>query len=334
MKKHKGLIYILATAVGLLVLAAGILFGMRIRMENGAFCVGRSLMTPYSYMLYDDHAVLEKYYGKKYHAQLPKTILGKPVTEIGYECFAENDYVETVELNQNIEVIGVRAFAECENLAAVTGGERVKRIEECAFDLCRKLETVEIGTQLESIGLGAFSMCEALRKLEPQDNLQSIGDIAFADSGLEEFAFNDKAEIGSNVFDGTAWTANHTEKFIIDGAGNLIGCTGSEETIVIPDGVRQLNGGCFQGTTAKEIYLPETVTTICDLVFADCSDLRVYIPGSVVQMGDKNRKYRMDNPIMNDDAAITIITTQDSYALQYAKENGVPCEIVEEILPK
>ena len=329
MQKHKKLIYILVTAAGLIVLAAGVLFGLQIRMENGAFCVGRSLLTSYAYTLYEDHAVLEKYYGKKEHVTVPETILGKPVTQLEYECFAQNNRVKTVELNESLEIIGVRAFAECENLVEVKGGDKVKRIEDCAFDLCRKLETFEIGNQLESIGLGAFSVCEALKTMDSQKNLIYIGDIAFVDSGLEEFEFNRGAEIGNGVFDGTNWIANQPEEFIICGDGNLIGYTGNSETIMIPEGVRQLNGGCFQGTTAKEIYVPKTVTTICDLVFLDCNNVRVYIPDSVVQMGDKDRRYKMENPIVNDDVTITIITTQGSCAEQYAREYGVSCEIVE-----
>ncbi len=327
MKKNKKMlltgIFLLLTAV---IAAVGIIFGIRLRIEDGVVHVGNSLLTPYAYALYEDHAVLEEYHGKQEEVAIPETILGKPVTEIGLNCFSENEQIRTVRLSKTVTKIGACAFDFCENLVTVMGGENIKVIDDFAFDACRKLEQVSIGDQLAEIGYGAFWMCERLKTMDAQSGLISIEKSAFLESGLESFAFNRDAALGNRVFVGTAWLANQPEEFVIYGDGDLIGYNGTEEQVRIPEGVKELKGGCFAGTTAKEIYLPETVTTIGEFVFQGCTGVRVYIPDSVIRLGDEEGKYS----IMDDlNAAITIITTPGSQALKHARKYEIPFEVVE-----
>ena len=247
------------------------------------------------------------------------------MTEIGFKCFEEYQGIKTLELNKNIEVIGVKAFEECENLVEVTGGINVRKVDSCAFYKCGNLKKVDLGEQLEEIDVLAFADCSSLKKMESQNNLVNIGELAFCDSALENFMFNRNVEIGSRAFDDTEWIANQPEEFVIYGDGNLIGYNGNDEIVNIPEKIKTVNGGCFDGTTAQEIYLPNTVTTVREYVFIDCNDVRVYIPDSVVHMGDEEQRY----PVVDDDATIIIITTAGSYAEQYAIENEIPYEIVE-----
>ena len=161
----------------------------------------------------------------------------------------------------------------------------------------------------------------------PQEAIVSIGELAFLDSGLKEFVFNRDVEIDGIVFDGTSWIKNQPEEFVIYGDGNLIGYNGKEEIIRIPEGIKIINGGCFTGTVAEEIYISDTVEDIREVAFSNCpNNIKVYIPASVTQVGDIEARY----PINNDDANISIITTKDSAAHQHAKEHDIPYEIVEE----
>lgn len=89
----------------------------------------------------------------------------------------------------------------------------------------------------------------------------------------------------------------------------------------------KIKGGCFKGTTAEEVYVPETVTEMRQFVFSNSPNpIKVYIPASVTQVGDAEGEY----PINNNDASIIIITTKDSAAHHHAKEHDIPYEIVEE----
>lgn len=215
------------------------------------------------------------------------------------------------------------AFAECKNLVEIMQGENIKKIEDYAFNSCKKLKEVNVGNYLEGINEGAFSECIALKKMIPQENLKYIGGRAFLDSGLEEFVFNKNVEIGTLAFDGTSWMKNQPEEFVIYGDGNLIGYNGMDKKVVIPEGIKILNGGCFAGSVEKEIYVSETVQNIKEFAFYYCNDTSIYIPASVIQMGEKYS-------IANSDDNITIITTKDSAAYQHAKEHDIPYEIVEE----
>lgn len=326
MKVKKKVIISTIVVLAVIGVLVGIFSRLRITKEEGVLRVGNSILFPYAYAIHEDHVVLEEYHGDEEVVKIPETIWGKPVTEIGRCCFERNSNIRIVELTKYIEVIGNQAFFDCENLTEVIGGENVITIDSLAFEVCRKLENVEIGDKLERIGVAAFSRCIALEKIAPQDNLLIIENYAFDESGVEEFLFSKQADVGAAVFQETNWIHNQPEEFVIYGDGNLIGYNGTEERVVIPDGVKKLNGDCFAGTTAKEIYLPDTVTIIQEYVFTNCDDIRLYIPDSVTLMGDEEGRFPM---IMSDDVDLTIITTQDSCAHKYAIEHDIPVEIVE-----
>ncbi len=63
---------------------------------------------------------------------------------------------------------------------------------------------------------------------------------------------------------------------------------GTEESVVIPEGVIELGRNCFSGnTTMKEVSLPSTLKTIGNTAFARTSSLvSVTIPGSVTKVGN------------------------------------------------
>lgn len=316
-------VIVVLAAIGVFV---GIFIRLQITKEEGVLRVGNSILFPYAYTIYEDHVVLEEYHGDDEVVKIPETIWGKPVTVIGRCCFEKNNNIRSVELTKYIEVIGYQAFFGCENLMEVIGGENVTSIDKLAFQVCRKLEKIEVGNKLEHIGGSAFSRCSSLEKMSPQNNLLVIENFAFNESGLEEFTFSKETEMGEGVFCETNWVKNQSEEFVIYGDGNLIGYNGTDEIVVIPDGVKKLNGDCFVGITAKEIYLPGTVTVIQPYVLTNCDDIRIYIPDSVTLMGDEEGHFPM---IMSEDVDLTIITTQDSYAHKYAIEHDIPVEIVE-----
>lgn len=326
MKKRK-LIKWLILIVIVIVIIVAMIIGFELRIKDGGLYVGNSITTPYSYTIHSGYVVLEKYHGNEEVVELPKTILGRSVKELGFECFADNQMLERVVLNAELEVIGTRAFAGVRNLIEVTGGESVKRIEGSAFEYCSRLEMLDIGKELEYIDDVAFTQCYALKVMEPQTNLTYIGSYAFADTELETFLFGRNAIIECKALANTPWMRNQSEEFVIYGDGRLIGYNGTDKIVFIPEGVKTLVGGCFVGTMVKEIYVPDTVTTIQEYSFDDCNDVQVYIPESVVYMG--GQKGRVLFPIKNDDVDLTIITTQDSYAHKYAIEHDIPVEIVE-----
>lgn len=318
-KKELLTIMILILLVGAMVLVC------KIQIRDGGIYVENPLFNSYAYTMYSDHVVLEKFQGEEQEEiVIPTEIWGKPVTVIGWRCFERRKEIERVIFHENIVMIDGFAFEGCANLIEVVNGSNVERINTQAFSGCKKLQRIDVGTHLEVIGLAAFDMCESLKKMGEQENLVCIEDYAFNKSGLEEFIFNCDVKIGSGVFANTPWLSRQ-EEFVIYGDGDLVWYNGNCEEVFVPREVKVLLLGCFEGTTADVIYLPDTVTEIQEFTFSKCADVKVYIPESVVKMGNKEENYN----IVNSDAYITIITTQDSYAQQYAIEHDIPYEIVE-----
>lgn len=327
MKNNKKRIRFIVIIAVILIMLLGIIFGFKLRIKDGGLYIGNSVLKPYAYTIYKDHVVLEKYHGHEEEVVIPSEIFGKPVKEIGYSCFEVSEELKKVILNENVIKIGNDAFVGCDNLIEITQGENIKAIGDSAFSSCDELKEVELGNQVEEIQDGAFARCKKIKKMYPQEALVSIGEFAFIDSGLEEFVFNRDVEIGARAFAGTCWIQNQPEEFVIYGDGNLIGYNGVDKKVVIPEGVKILNGGCFKGTTAEEIYVPETVTEMRQFIFSNCpNNIKVYIPASVTQVGDAEGEYSINN----NDASITIITTKDSAAHRHAKEQDIPYELVEE----
>lgn len=94
--------------------------------------------------------------------QVPDTVNGQTVTAIGYECFADCDFLTTIVLPESVTVIHPRAFAGCTELRGLYVPESTELIGEDAFSGCISLEAVYIPTAVDSIASGCFDDCASL----------------------------------------------------------------------------------------------------------------------------------------------------------------------------
>ena len=85
----------------------------------------------------------------------------------------------------------------------------------------------------------------------------------------------------------TTYTYTYAPKFYINSSGRLIGYYGTDENVIVPDGVTAIGESVFiNNTTMKTIVLPDTVRTIGDRAFIACNNLtEITIPDSVIQIG-------------------------------------------------
>ena len=102
-----------------------------------------------------------------------------PVTSIGDWAFANNKYVETVEIPDSIKKIGKGAFYNCVKLQSITIPEDVTALSANTFEKCLYLEEVNLGSKLKSIGDEAFYDCRRLRTLDIPAFVTEIGEEAF-----------------------------------------------------------------------------------------------------------------------------------------------------------
>ena len=206
----------------------------------------------------------------------------------------------------------------------MTCGKNLKKICYCAFWDCSELKNVSLNEGLIVIDASAFSRTEKLKTIEIPSSVESIKGKAFWRSGLESIVFKgDKTYVKRSALTATPWCKNQ-EGYVICGDSVLIAYNGDEEVLNIPSGLKHL---CFSvNENVKEVYIPDTVTTIYDeddSLFTDDRD--IYISASVTEIrgGICKEDYFKD---------VHIVTTAGSYAEQIAKEYGMQCTIVDEIV--
>ena len=153
--------------------------------------------------------------------------------------------------------IGARAFYDNQNITKVTLPNDLSEIGDFAFART-PISGIGIPEGTVSIGYGAFYNCPNLCDVSFPSSLQTI-------------------ELGA--FDGTPYIRNFLEaqdnnNFLIVGDGILLAYKGEGGNISIPDTVRTIAPGCFEGNkTVTGVSFPDTVRTIGEDAFNGCSSL-------------------------------------------------------------
>ena len=236
--------------------------------------------------------------------------------------------VRTVIIPDTVENIVGTAFFKCENLEKIVFGKGMKSIDYSIKE-CPKLHTVVLNEGLESIGENCFSDLPALKSIVIPSTVKEIGNCCFCNGGLENVEFKgdvNQIDIGYYVFCNSEMAAR--EKYVIFGDGILFACGYDSGEIVIPDGVKTINGAFVQPSFhSGDIYIPESVVTIRQAAFWPKESTNVYIPETVTEFIEDDDG-DCDCPFS---AFVTVITTEGSPAEAYAKANGIKYEIVDDV---
>ena len=139
----------------------------------------------------NDEITIIGYNGTGTSVDIPQTIDGKKVTQIGACAFEETDIVH-VKLPDSITTIGYAAFSHCKKLETINFPDGLKVIGEYAFSTCHSLEAIELGNQVESIGYAAFQLCISLAEVTVPGTVKTINDHTFHGCyALEELIFEE-----------------------------------------------------------------------------------------------------------------------------------------------
>ncbi len=249
-----------------------------------------------------------------HYCDFTSVTLGNSVTSIGEYAFCDCDSITSMIIPDSVKSIGDSAFADCRLLASVTIGNSVTSIGEYAFDSCFDLTSINIPDSVTSIGYGAFVVCRSLKSVSIPDSVTSIGDRAFVRcTSLESITVDENNQYYSS-----------------DGYGALYN---KDKTELIQYPI---------GKTITELIIPESVTSIGDSAFADCSYLTtVIIPDSVISIGNYafDSCFDLTSITIGDSvtsigygafdycAALTIKCFENSYAHTYAIEEGFAYEL-------
>ncbi len=258
---------------------------------------------------------------------LLKTIkFSKNLKTIGNSAFQQCSYMSTVELPESLEILGRNAFAYCECLQSVKipSGS----IGESAFLQCRYLASVTLGNGVTAINSRVFEGCNSLKSISiPASVTEFSGHDAFNDCS-QLTAINvaeDNPEYTS--VDGVLYTKDETR---------LISCPKTKKEIFIPDTVTSIGGTAFwRCQNLSSVVFGKNVQDIEAYAFAECPSIRkVELPESVSHIdvcafasNDGMISIRIPNPdcvIEDDENTISdkavIYGYKDSTAESYAKQ--------------
>ncbi|MGN0583357.1 MAG: leucine-rich repeat protein [Oscillospiraceae bacterium] len=157
--------------------------------------------------------------------------------------------------------IGIYAFWDSENITSVTIPDSVKVIKEYAFAFCPHLTSINIPDSVEIIEDNVFNSCKSLSNIIVSDNNPA-------------FCYED----------GILFSKDKTRLFF--GFGTR------EGKYSIPDGVTTIADNSFVSSLFTEIFIPDSVTSIGQGAFSQCTNL------SDIIVSDNNTSYTSDNGIL------------------------------------
>jgi hypothetical protein len=135
----------------------------------------------------DESLTIIKYLGKDLDIIIPAIINGMKVKSIEGHLgslkvsafFPHEIPVQTIVIDEGIEVIGERAFLECRNLKSVVIPKSVMRIGKDAFSGCVNLASVVIPESVAEISEQAFICCSSITSLIISEGVNIIENGAF-----------------------------------------------------------------------------------------------------------------------------------------------------------
>lgn len=281
-------------------------------------------------------------------------VIPNSVTEIANNIFLYCRNLKTVSISNNVKSIGNYAFGECNSLVWVTIPESTETIGDYVFSNCSKITEVSIPGRMASIGRGAFEACDSLTDIRvdsSNQNFRSINGVLFNRDATKLLQFpagkvgeysvpDGVTTIDQEAFSGctgiTKVTLPNSAAFILYNAffdcksltaielpthmtrietQAFAQCSGLTE-IVIPQGITVIATGTFNGCKSlSKVELADTVTSIENNAFMNCSALSsIRIPASVnaISIAAFSGSCSLN----------TIYCNSESYAYQYAVENG------------
>ena len=208
--------------------------------------------------------------------------------------------IETVIIEEGITSIGMNAFRRCENLTSVQMPDTLTKIRTGAFSGDEKLEKIVIPDSVTVIEYDAFNWCFNLKDITLSKNLVEVDTSAFYSTAWYNELFReyiDNSENNTNILmiggDILFKGINISGDIVIPDGVRVIAqgaFNGCEEmtSVTIPDSVKHIQENAFSGCgNLKSITIPEGITEIRSMTFQGCGSLEeVNFPDSIISIGN------------------------------------------------
>ncbi len=198
-------------------------------------------------------------------SQLEDINLPTELTEIYASVFNGCKKLKAIELPAMLTVLGENAFGDCVALEEVKLPETIIKIDDLVFSGCSNLKKIELPEGLKKIGKASFKNCESITTVDiPSSVIYLSTDLFRGCKGLKSIVVNPK-----NRF-------YKSEPNKRDGSDHVLFNKNKSMIIAYPAASREV-----------QYDIPDSVTTISDWTFSECSKLnRISIPDSVNEIGE------------------------------------------------
>ena len=260
---------------------------------------------------------ITKYRGKGGEVNVPPTIGGRKVVEIGREAFMFCSSLTSITLPEGVTSIGDRVFYDCSSLTRVVLPDSIGEMKGNPFDKCGSLVDISVSPSHPMLSVVDGVLFDKNKKqliCYPCSLTATHYDVPLGVTSIGNFAFDycssltsitlpeSIREIRNNPFGRCeklreiSVTPSHGMFSVVDGVlfdkqeQHLICCPCALEAshYEVPFGVTSIGEYAFCDCKGlKNITLPGSVTSIGECAFWDCKGLEnITLPDGVTSIGD------------------------------------------------
>ena len=148
---------------------------------NNSYGFRVAVVSDFNSTINNGEVTITGYTGAGGVVEIPATIGGVAVTQIGNEAFKNVTSITNLTLPSSVTTIGEKAFEGCTQLTSISIPNSVATIGQFAFAGCSSLTSITLPTTLTSLSDYLFQGCGALTAIVIPNGVTTIGANAFAD---------------------------------------------------------------------------------------------------------------------------------------------------------